>query len=396
MLKNYHPPDSATLKLYFLTLIRRVQTRLFHGKFIGVTMRLGIIGLPNSGKTTLFNALTGGEFETSAVSSGMFEVNTSVVNVPDVRLDKLEEMYKSKKKTHTTIIYTDVGGLDKGIGEGGLEGPLRSELQQVDGFVHVVRAFASDVVPHPYESVDPQRDLEALDTEFLLLDLVAVEKRLERIENELRIKGKRADQNLVDEVPLMEKLKAQLEQDKPLRDLTFTEREIKMMGGFGFMTLKPVLIVINLGDERKEGDDQIEYSYSKANHVGLQASLEADLAQLDPEDAEMFMEEYGVTELSSDKVIRLSYDLLGVQDFLTAGESEVRAWTIPSGATAFEAAGAIHGDIQRGFIRAEVIPYEDLMRLGSEKEVKAAGKMRLESKEYVVQEGDILVFRHSS
>lgn len=359
-------------------------------------MRLGIIGLPNSGKTTLFNALTGGEYETSAVSSGLFEVNTAVVNVPDERLEKLEAMYKAKKKTYSTVVYTDVGGLDKGIGDGGLEGPLRSELAQVDGFVHVVRAFESDVVPHPYESVDSQRDLEMLDGEFLLLDLVAVEKRLERIENELRIKGKRADQSLVDEVPLMEKLKAQLEQEKPLRNMTFNERELKMMGGFGFMTLKPVLIVINLGDERKAGDDTVDYSYNKANHIGLQAALEAELAQLDPEDAEMFMEEYGVTELSADKVIRLSYDLLGVQDFLTAGESEVRAWTIPSGATAFEAAGAIHGDIQRGFIRAEVIPYEDLMTLGSEKEVKGAGKMRLESKEYVVQEGDILVFRHSS
>lgn len=359
-------------------------------------MRLGIIGLPNSGKTTLFNALTGGEFETSAVSSGMIELNTSIVKVPDERLEKLEAMYSAKKKTYTTITYTDVGGLDKGIGDGDLDGPLRNELQQVNGFVHVVRAFKSDVVPHPYESIDPQRDLEALDSEFLLLDLVAVEKRLERIENELRIKGKRADESMLDEKPLMEKLKAHLEEDKPLRDMDFSEREIKMMGGFGFLSLKPVLIVINLGDDRTPDDDNINYSYSKANHVGLQAALEAELAQLDAEDAEMFMEEYGVTELSADRVIRLSYNLLGIQDFLTAGESEVRAWTIPSGASAFEAAGAIHGDIQKGFIRAEVIPYEDLITLGSEKEVKAAGKMRLESKEYIVQEGDILVFRHSS
>ncbi|MCA9882847.1 MAG: redox-regulated ATPase YchF [Anaerolineae bacterium] len=358
-------------------------------------MRLGILGLPNSGKTTLFNALTGGSYETSAVSSGQFHVNTAVVSVPDERLDVLEKMYTAKKKVHATITYTDIGGLDKGIGEGGLAGPLRNELSQVDGFVHVIRVFESSTVPHPYETIDPQRDLETLDGEFLLIDLVAVENRLEKIESELKLKGKRADQTLIDEQPLMERFKAHLDEGLPLRDLDISENERKMIGGFGFLTLKPVLIVLNLGDERKPGDDQIKYGYKRANHIALQASLEADLAQLDAEDAEMFMEEYGVTELSAARVIRLSYELVNIHSFLTAGEKEVRAWTIPVGATAYEAAGAIHGDIQKGFIRAEVTPYTDLVGLGSEAAVKAAGKMRLESKEYVVQDGDVIVFRHS-
>lgn len=358
-------------------------------------MRLGIIGLPNSGKTTLFNALTGGSYETSAVSSGQFEVHTAVVNVPDERLDVLEKMYSAKKKVYATITYTDIGGLEKGIGAGGLEGPMRNELQQVDGFVHVVRAFQSDVVVHPYGSIDPQRDLETLDGEFLLLDLVAVEKRIERIENELKLKGKRADQNLIDEKPLMEKLHAHLSQEKPLRDLEMDERERGQVRGFGFLSLKPVLIVINLGDERKAGDDQLRYSYGRARHIGIQAALEAELGQLSAEDAAMFMEEYGISELSASRVIKLSYELVGIQSFLTAGEKEVRAWTIPQGASAFEAAGAIHSDIQKGFIRAEVTPYEALVSLGGEKEAKAAGKMRLESKEYIVQEGDVMVFRHS-
>lgn len=358
-------------------------------------MRLGIMGLPNSGKTTLFNALTGSSYATSAVSSKQFAVNTAIVNVPDPRLDVLETMYQSKKKVYATITFSDIAGLDKGIGQGGLSGPLRNELAQVDGFVHVVRAFRSDTVPHPYITVDPQRDLEILDGEFLLLDLVSVEKRLERLHNELRIKGKNADKSLQDELPLLERLKAHLEAEKPLRDMALTPAEKRSLGGFGFLSLKPVLIVLNLGDEIKPEDTEIKYAYQNATHVGIQAALEAELAQLPPDDRVLFMEEYGVKELVADKAIRLAYDLLHIQSFLTAGEKEVRAWTIPVGANAWEAAGEIHTDIQQKFIRAEVIPYDVLVAEGSEKAVKAAGKMRLESKEYIVQDGDVIVFRHS-
>lgn len=359
-------------------------------------MRLGIIGLPNSGKTTLFNALTGGSIPTSAVSSGQFEVNTAIVNVPDERVDKLTEMYQSKKKVYTTITYTDIGGLDKGIGQGGLSGAFRTALQQVDGFVHVVRAFRSDTVPHPYQTIDPQRDLEIIDSEFLLLDTLSIENRLEKVQNELRIKGKRAEKMMQEELPVLEKLKAHVDTGESLRNLELTPEERKLIGGYGFLTLKPVLIVINLGDQVDDKDRNVTYGYRYAKHIAIQAALEAELAQLSPEDAEMFMEEYGVTELSAAQVIRLSYELLGIHSFLTAGDKETRAWSIPQGANAWEAAGAIHSDIQAGFIRAEVTAYRDLIELGSEKAVKAAGKMRLESKEYIVHDGDVMVFRHSN
>lgn len=359
-------------------------------------MRLGIIGLPNSGKTTLFNALTGSRYETSAVSSGQFEVNTAVVNVPDARLDVLEAMYKSKKKIQATITYTDIGGLDKGIGtSGGLSGAFRNELQQVNGFVHVVRAFENNTVPHPAGSVEPQRDLNIVDGEFLLLDLLTVENRLSKIEAEIKLKGKRADKILADELPVLERIKAHLETDRPLRDMHFEPEERKLIGGFGFLTLKPVLIVLNLGDEGGDAADMVRYDYSHAKHIGIQAALEAELAQLDADDRAMFMEEYAITDLSANRVIAMSYELLNIQSFLTAGEKETRAWSIPVGATAYEAAGAIHTDIQKGFIRAEVIPYEALVEAGSERDAKANGKMRLESKDYVVQDGDVIVFRHS-
>jgi ribosome-binding ATPase len=359
-------------------------------------MRLGIIGLPNSGKTTIFNALTGGSYETSAASTGQFEVNTATVNVPDERIDKLSEMYNPKKTTYTNITYADIGGLDKGIGEGALAGQFRNELAQVDGFVHVVRAFEDDRVPHPHNEINPANDVEAIDTEFLLMDLLSIENRLERIESELRVKGKKADPSLISEKPLMDRLKAQLEDDKPLRNLALTEDERKMIRGFGFLSQKPVLVLLNMGDEALDPSTKITLTYEKSALVGIQGALEAEIAQLDAEDAEMFMDEYDITELSRSKVIRVSYELMGILSFFTVGPDEVRAWSFPDGASAPEAAGEIHTDLQKGFIRAEAFTYDDLIELGDENAIKNAGKFRLEGKEYIVQDGDILNIRHNS
>ncbi len=359
-------------------------------------MRLGIIGLPNSGKTTIFNALTGGNYETSAASTGQFEVNTATVNVPDVRIDRLSAMYKPKKTTYTNITYADIGGLDKGIGEGALAGQFRNELAQVDGFLHVIRNFKNNMVPHPHDKIDPASDLESIDGEFLLMDLMSVETRIERLDAEVRTKGKKADPSIAIERPLFDRLKAQLESDQPLRNMELTEDELKMIRGFGFLTLKPVLVVINMGDEAVDPASLITLSYKRASLVGIQGALEAEISQLDAEDAEMFMEEYGITELSGSRVIRLSYELMGIESFFTVGTDEVRAWSFPAGATAPEASGVIHTDLQKGFIRAEVFTYDDLMELGSENEIKNAGKHRLEGKTYIVQDGDIMDIRHNS
>jgi ribosome-binding ATPase len=358
-------------------------------------MRLGIIGLPNSGKTTIFNALTGQNLATGAATSGQFEVHTAVVNVPDARMEKLIDMYKPKKKTYTNVTYADIGGLDKGISEGGLKGQFRNELAQVDGFLHVVRAFEDDTVPHPYTSVDPQRDVESLDSEFLLADLVVVESRIEKLQSELRVKGKNVDKAVPVQMELMEEFKAQLEAEKPLSELEISEDNLKNIRGYGFMTLKPVLVVVNQGEQAKPVESLIQYDRPNSSVVSLQGKIEAELSQLDADDAQMFMEEYGITELSAAKVIRLSYELLAIQSFFTVGEDEVRAWSVAIGATAPEAAGAIHSDLQKGFIRAEVMKYEDLIAGGSEAALKATGKFRLEGKEYIVKDGDIVHIRHN-
>ncbi len=359
-------------------------------------MRLGIIGLPNSGKTTIFNALTGNSLSTNAASSGQFTVITEIVDVPDPRVDALSTLYHPEKTTYARITYCDIGGLDKGIGEGGLKGQFRLELSQVDGFLHIVRAFESDTVPHPYVTVDPQRDVEALDAEFILADLLIVEARLERLQGEIRSKGKNVDKAVPIELAIMERFKAHLENEKPLRDLDLSDYEEKLARGFGFLTRKPVMVVLNIGDEMLDPEEILQYRHERSLIVGLQGALEAELSELDPEDAATFMEEYGVTELSASKVVKLSYDLMRIQSFFTIGTDEVRAWSIPVGATSLDAAGSIHTDLQKGFIRAEVMHVNDLLELGSEAAIKSAGKMHLEGRDYVVQDNDILCIRSSN
>ncbi len=354
-------------------------------------MRLGIIGLPNSGKTTIFNALTRGNLPTGAATSGQFEVHTAVVPVPDQRVERMKAMYNPKKTTYTQVTYVDIGGLDKGISDGGLKGQFRNELAQLDGFLHVVRVFEDPNVPHPYETVDPSRDVEALDGEFMLSDLVMVESRLEKLDAEMRRKGRTIEKFQLDEIEMMNRLKAALEDNTPLRDLNLSDDEMKPYRGYGFLTLKPALIVLNANENTK--DSGFTYDHQLARVVSLQGRIESELAQLEPEDAEVFMEEYGITELSASKVIRLSYELMNIHSFFTVGEDEVRAWSVRIGATAPEAAGVIHSDLQKGFIRAEVFNYHDLINLGSEAALRTAGKFRLEGKEYVVKNGDIVHIR---
>lgn len=356
-------------------------------------MKLGVIGLPSAGKTTIFNALTKGNAPTGQSMGGRFDVLTAVVDVHDDRVDVLSTMFNPKKTTYARITYTDVAGLQKGAGEsGGLSGELLNHLAGLDGFVHVVRAFESDLAPHPEGSVDPARDLEAVDTEFLINDLGIVERRLEKVEDGLR-KGATRDKAAAQaELVLLRQLYEALSAARPLRDLDLGEEQVKSLRGFGLLTLKPQLVVVNIGDDQEEVELDVTHRHTAV--VNLRGKLEMELAQLsregDEESLAMFMEEYGVAELSLDRVIRLSYDLMGLQSFFTVGEDEVRAWTVRRGATAVEAAATIHTDLAKGFIRAEVVHYDDLVSLGGLPQARAAGKLRQEGKTYVVQDGDVI------
>jgi len=351
-------------------------------------MRLGIIGLPQSGKTTVFNALSRGDLPVTT-SGGRFEVHTGVVDVPDVRIDRLSEMFKPKKTIYAKVTYADIAGLEGS--KTAISGALLNQLTQMDGFLHVVRCFENPNAPHPAGSVDPVRDIATMDAELLLNDLIAVERKLERLAEE-RKKGGGRDRAVIErEQVLFERFKEALSSETPLRELEFSAEEEKSLAGFGFLTRKPVLVLLNLAEG--QSPPVIDYPHLRSALASLQGELEMEIAQLPPEDAQVFMAEYGIEVLGLERVIRLSYDLLGLISFFTVGPDEVRAWTIHRHSTAYEAAGEIHTDLQKGFIRAEVIPYDELIALGGLNEAKAKGRLRLEGKEYVVQDGEIVHIR---
>lgn len=351
-------------------------------------MRLGIIGLPQSGKTTVFNALTRGH-QPLTTSGGRFDVHTGVVDVPDKRVDRLSEIFKPKKTIYAKVTYADIAGLEGS--QSAVSGQLLNILTQMDGLLHVVRCFQDANVPHPSGSVNPLRDIATMDAELLLNDMIAVERKLERLAEE-RKKGAGRERAIIErEAVLFERFHQTLSREIPLREIDLTAEEEKTLSGFGFLTRKPMLVLLNL----HEGQElpPVEYTHAHSTLADLQGKLEMEIAQLAPEDAELFMEEYGIQEPGLARVIRLSYDLLGLISFFTVGADEVRAWTVNRDSTAYEAAGEIHTDLQKGFIRAEVIPYDELVALGGLNEAKAKGRLRLEGKEYVVHDGEIVHIR---
>jgi ribosome-binding ATPase len=357
-------------------------------------MKIGIIGLPNSGKTTVFNALTGGNAETAAYSSGQLEPNLATVKVPDERLNVLAGMYKPKKTTYPDVQYIDVAGLSGERKSGGLPPAFLNYIAQVDALLHVVRAFEDASVPHPDETVNPERDLEAVDLELMFSDMAIIERRLGRIEPEIKKMTGKEKELRVAERDVLQRLFAGLEANVPIRDQEMSEDEAKALRGFQFLSAKPVLVVINVG-EAQLGENiagRIAYDHKKAAVTQLAGKVEAEIAQLDPDDAKLFLEDLNIDEPARDRVIEASYNLLGLISFLTAGPDEVRAWPIRQNTPAVEAAGAIHSDIQRGFIRAEVVAYNDLIDAGTMAEAKKRGTVRMEGKTYIVQDGDICNF----
>ncbi len=354
-------------------------------------MEIGIVGLPNSGKTTVFNALTRGQAETTAYASGRVEVHTAVVAVPDPRLEMLAQVFKPEKVTPAHVTYNDIAGVRAE------RTPFPPQLLNLiapnDALLHVVRCFHNPIVPHPLDSVNPARDMQLLEEEFILSDLNIVEGRLERLAK-MKGKGTRAErEHMAREEEVLLRLRDVLNEGRPLRSIDLGEEEERLVRSYAFLSLKPQLVVFNIDDEGEDPSEELTPPWPRTRALALRARLEMELAQMAPEEAQEFMQMFDIEELGLHRVIRESQHLLGLITFFTGNEREVRAWHIPRGSTALEAAGSIHSDLARGFIRAEVIRWDDLVRVGSWAEARKQGLLRLEGKDYIVQDGDVLLIR---